>query len=77
MYLMFERLLVLPLLLSIVTGCAHREKKLADAASVPPPKLLAPSVKKIWIPASIKNGGAEWEEGHYIYRIERESVWSR
>jgi hypothetical protein len=74
---MIERLFVLPLLLSVVTGCVHQATKAVDAPNVPPPKLLAPSVKKIWIPASIKNGGAEWEEGHYIYRIERESVWSR
>jgi hypothetical protein len=43
----------------------------------PPPKLLKPEVKKIWIPPVIKNGGTEWEEGHYLYRIERDTTWSR
>ncbi len=41
------------------------------------PKLLAPSVKKIWIPPQLKDGGQEWEDGHYIYRIERGTSWSR
>jgi hypothetical protein len=59
-------------------GCTSAKKNPTDAANqTPPPKLLAPSVKKIWIPAAIKNGGTEWEEGHFIYRIERETVWSR
>jgi len=62
----------------ISCGCANTTKKTTDIPSqTPPPKLLAPSVKKIWIPAAIKNGGVEWEEGHYIYRIERETTWSR
>ena len=42
-----------------------------------PPKLLAPSVRKIWIPPALKDSGQEWEEGHYIYRIERGTSWSR
>ena len=53
------------------------KKSNESSDQTPPPKLLAPSVKKIWIPAAIKNGGVEWEEGHYIYRIERETKWSR
>lgn len=59
-------------------GCTGMNKKSNESSNqAPPPKLLAPSVKKIWIPAAIKNGGIEWEEGHYIYRIEREAKWSR
>jgi len=59
-------------------GCESLTKKTNDIPNqTPPPKLLAPSVKKIWIPAAIKNGGIEWEEGHFIYRIERETTWSR
>ena len=70
--------LPLALLSIFIGGCVHNTKRLSDPSNqTPPPKLLAPSVKKIWIPASIKNGGVEWEEGHYIYRIERETTWSR
>lgn len=62
----------------VTTGCAQDAKKPSGAVDAAvPPKLLAPSVKKIWIPASIKNGGLEWEEGHYLYRIDRETTWSR
>lgn len=60
------------------TSCQHNKIK-PETSSVPqlPPKLLKPEVKKIWIPEIIKNGGTEWEEGHYLYRIERETSWSR
>lgn len=63
----------------ILSACAGNGKKiLADGKTETlPPKLLAPSVKKIWIPPQLKDGGQEWEEGHYVYRIERGTSWSR
>ena len=62
-----------------LTACAVAGKKslLGDKSESLPPKLLAPSVKKIWIPSQLKDGGQEWEEGHYVYRIERGTSWSR
>jgi hypothetical protein len=48
-----------------------------DAATAVPPKLLKPVIHKIWIPPEIKNGGLEWTEGHFMYRIEKETSWSR
>ena len=61
-----------------LSACMTSKKKISDtAANALPPKLLSPSVKKIWMPPIIKNGGLEWEEGHYLYRIERETTWSR
>ena len=72
------KLLLVALCCLFDCGCASQTKKPNDASNqTPPPKLLAPSVRKIWIPAAIKNGGNEWEEGHFIYRIERETTWSR
>lgn len=61
------------------SGCATTNKKtnVESKENVPPPKLLAPSVRKIWIPPQLKDNGQEWEEGHYIYRIERGTSWSR
>ncbi len=50
------------------------DRKVADG---PPPKLLAPSVKKIWMPPQLKDGGQVWEEGHFLYRIDRGTSWSR
>ena len=61
-----------------LVACTSAQKKSNDEKTEkPPPKLLAPNVKKIWIPAQIKDGGLEWEEGHYLYRIERGVSWSR
>ncbi len=61
-----------------LNACVSTNKKLpATDSNNPPPSLLKPVVKKIWIPPAIKNGGAEWEEGHYLYRIEKETTWSR
>lgn len=60
------------------TSCQHNKTKLDETTKTQtPPKLLKPEVKKIWIPEIIKNGGTEWEEGHYLYRIQRETSWSR
>lgn len=61
----------------ILAGCTSMQKKNSDKSGAEPPKLLKPEVKKIWIPPEIRNGGAEWIEGHYMYRIERETTWSR
>lgn len=61
-----------------LSACAIDPKKQSiPDPDGPPPKLLSPLVKKIWIPPVIKNGGTEWEQGHYLYRIEREPTWSR
>ena len=63
--------------LLLVSACANQPKKSESQTERPPPKLLAPSVRKIWIPPVVKDGGQEWEEGHYLYRIERGTTWSR
>ena len=72
---MSYRNLALILTLMLLTSCGHLKKKSVDSSE--PPKLLSPKVKKIWIPSKMKDGGLEWEEGHYIYRIERGTTWSR
>ena len=59
-------------------GCQNMKSKTIEKTQTQtPPKLLKPEIKKIWIPEIIKNGGAEWEEGHYLYRIQRDTSWSR
>lgn len=63
--------------LLLTSSCAHTKKSDSANSNSPPPKLLAPTVKKIWIPPAMKDGGLEWEEGHYLYRIERGTTWSR
>lgn len=62
----------------LVTACITTSKKTSsENSNNSGPKLLAPSVRKVWIPAKAKDGGQEWEEGHYLYRIERGTSWSR
>lgn len=73
---MMNRLLI-PVV-CILSGCASIAKKdQADKSKSDPPKLLKPVVRKIWIAPEIRNGGAEWVEGHYMFRIEKETTWSR
>lgn len=71
-------LMLMAFCLSLTACAVTGTKSLLDGKNVSlPPKLLAPSVKKIWIPSQLKDGGQEWEEGHYVYRIERGTSWSR
>ncbi len=60
----------------LLTSCST--KKLNDPIQNPlGPKLSKPTVRKIWVPQEIRNGGTEWVDGHYMYRIEKDSKWSR
>ena len=59
-------------------GCASFNKaKSTEPPQTEQPKLLKPKVKKIFIPPEIRSGGREWVEGHYMFRIEQETTWSR
>jgi hypothetical protein len=61
-----------------LTSCTSVPKKSTEAGTnADAPKILKPEVKKIWIPPEIRNNGTEWVEGHYVYRIEKETTWSR
>ena len=73
-----KMILVMPslALISAVVGCVSKPVG-KDIPGAAPPKLLKPVIHKIWIPPEIKNGGLEWTEGHYLYRIEKETSWSR
>lgn len=62
----------------LLSGCTtFSTKNDSDKPKAEPPKLLKPVVRKIWIPSELRNGGGEWVEGHYMYRIEKETTWSR
>lgn len=62
----------------MMNACSSEPKQSEqNQTDTPPPKLLAPNVRKIWIPPRLKDGGLEWEAGHYLYRIERNTSWSR
>ena len=70
----FVSLCLVPMI--ALTGCISKSVA-PDVPGALPPKLLKPVIHKIWIPPEIKNGGLEWTEGHYMYRIEKETSWSR
>ncbi len=74
-----ERFTALLVVLSLMlSACTLQQKKPeTNQTDAPPPKMLAPSVRKIWIPAQLKDGGQVWEAGHYLYRIERNTSWAR
>ncbi len=62
----------------LLSGCTtFSTKNDPDKPKADPPKLSKPVVRKIWIPSELRNGGGEWVEGHYMYRIEKETRWSR
>lgn len=41
------------------------------------PKLTKPTVRRVWVPAQMKENGTVYEDGYWRYLIEKESVWSR
>ena len=74
------KVLLLPLCFASITACSELNKKSDSAIKSKEEKLpmiTKPYVRKIWIPEEIKNNGTEFEEGHYLYQIERNSTWSK
>ena len=70
--------LIVLLLIFAFSGCAAFNKSTAtEPKQAEQPKLLKPTVKKIFVPPEIRSGGREWVEGHYMFRIEQETTWSR
>ncbi len=70
--------LIVLLLCFELCGCASFNKtKPTESTQTEQPKLLKPTVKKIFIPPEIRSGGREWIEGHNMFRIEQETTWSR
>jgi hypothetical protein len=63
---------------AVSSSCSSSpHKPITGTTTAEPPKLLKPYVNKKWIPPTIRNGGTEWEEGHFIYQIERGTTWSQ
>lgn len=68
-----SRTRLLTLLSIAIVGCASKPKN--DPKAGPPPSLTAPEVRRIWVPERIE--GNKYFEGHYMYVIDKTSVWSR
>ncbi len=61
-----------------LTACATKKPILSNSnpkkvAEVP--SLTSPEVRRIWVPEKID--GNKFIEGHYMYVIDKTSVWSR
>lgn len=77
------KVLLLPICFYNLTACSNLNKKPDADKSVKEikeenlPKITKPTVRKIWIPEEYRNNGTEYVEGHYLYKIERNSTWSK
>lgn len=40
------------------------------------PLLTRPEVRSIWVPDKIDTNGTRWEQGHYLFFIEKQSTFS-
>jgi hypothetical protein len=62
-------------------GCQTRllinDRNPGSAASDSDPKLIKPTVKRIWIPRKIEDEGKVMEDGHWRYEVTGGSSWSR
>lgn len=62
-----------------IVGCQSKPK-VTDASTKPDgqgdPKLMKPTVKRIWIPRKIEDDGKVMEDGHWRYEITGGSSWS-
>jgi hypothetical protein len=75
------KMLFTTLLFLAVNACATQPKKAdipiekAPEGRVPHvPGLTSAQVKVLWVPEKIEEN--RWEEGHFMYVIERPSTWS-
>ena len=75
-------LISIPTLVSIImmSACASAQKtsvpiteKVPDGRTPHMPSLKDAEVKALWVPEKIEEN--RWEEGHYLYVIEKPSTW--
>ena len=61
------------ILLMICTGCASMKSKPNNDLKKLPPSIRNAEVKTLWIPDKIE--ADRYEEGHFLYIIEKPSTW--
>ncbi len=72
------KLIPVTLLALCLVSCASKPKTNApksDSKNANVPSLTSPEVRRMWVPEKIE--GNKFIEGHYMYVIDRPSVWSR
>lgn len=67
-------------ILCVLIGGCQSKPKITDANSKSnaqgDPKLMKPTVKRIWIPRKIEDDGKVMEDGHWRYEVTGGSSWS-
>ena len=63
----------------LLVGCESKPKitDVKPDSSSSTPKLIKPTVRRIWIPQKIEEDGKVFEEGHWRYEVQGGSSWSR
>lgn len=63
----------------VLFGCQSPKKTEVDSKKNPDeaPKLTKPIVRKVWVPPTVEDGGKTYRDGHFIYVLSKESVWSQ
>jgi hypothetical protein len=69
-----KKMIIDSLFMSLLVGCSTTGKKPATNGNKKlPPSLRNAEVKTLWIPDKIESD--RYEEGHYIYIIEKPATW--
>lgn len=71
---MKKKILFITILMSLTVGCSTVDKKpTANGDKKLPPSLKNAEVKTLWVPDKVESD--RYEEGHYLYIIEKPSTW--
>ncbi len=65
--------LKISILMMICTGCSSMKSKPYSDTKKLPPSIRNAEVKTLWIPDKIESD--RYEEGHFLYIIEKPSTW--
>lgn len=68
-----KKILFMTSILMIFAGCTSMKSKPSTDSKKLPPSLRNAEVKTLWIPDKIE--ADRFEEGHFIYIIEKPSTW--
>lgn len=69
-----KKMIIVSLFVSLLVGCSTTGKKpITNGDKKLPPSLRNAEVKTLWIPDKIESD--RYEEGHYLYIIEKPATW--
>lgn len=69
-----KKMILVSAFMSLLLGCSTTSKKpTTNGDKKLPPSIRNAEVKTLWIPDKIESD--RYEEGHYLYIIEKPSTW--